>query len=302
MPLRSQNLERQHVTGGKKTLLGSRGGIWRHHPLFVTRCGPMSFGTPVRVLALAMAFGIGCVGCSGGTQFNVQYANGYAPSTGSVSVFGVFENGRLSPEAWHDLGALLSSSLGGRQCESLWTEAFRVNHTALANAVEDYARDDGISDKLLHEMSPMARGTSILSFTVHGSLASAKPAEGDKKGASPNRPAPVRPPSQTSMARGGLGNTGWSTPSLRNSPDDATSYDISAVLYSVPQRRSVVLLSMTHQGSELNEALEKFAAKMREALGNRTCIGWNSELAIDPAVVRALIEASVPNVEPRDEQ
>lgn len=262
----------------------------------------MSFGSALSVLALASTLGVGCVGCAGGTQLNVQYANGYAPSTGSISVFGVFENGRLSPDAWHDLGAFVASSLGGRQCESLWTEQFRVNHTALANAVEDYTRDDGISDKLLQRMASMAKGTSILSFTTHGSLAGTKPAEGDKKGASPNRPAPVRPPSQTSMARGGLGSTGWSTPNLRNNPEDTTTYEISAVLYSVPQRRSVVLVSMTHQGGELNEALGKFAAKVREALGNRTCVGWNLELAIDAAVVRGLIEASLPSVKPAEEQ
>ncbi|MGE5784354.1 MAG: hypothetical protein ACM3ZE_07175, partial [Myxococcales bacterium] len=108
--------------------------------------------------------------------------------------------------------------------------------------------------------------------------------------------------SQSSMARGGLGNTGWSTPNLRNNPEDTTKYEISAVLYSVPQRRSVVLVSMTHEGSDLDEALGKFAVKLREALGTRTCVGWNPEQAIDPAVVRGLIESSLPSVEPDQEQ
>src|ERR1039457_4951671 len=85
------------------------------------------------------------IGCGDGdTQIVVKYASDYARPTANISVFGVFENGRLSPESWKEIGPLLSSSFGQGTCDSAWSDGFVNANPALTSSIDDYTKDEGV--------------------------------------------------------------------------------------------------------------------------------------------------------------
>ena len=70
----------------------------------------------------------------------------------------------------------------------------------------------------------------------------------------------------------------------------ATSLEVSASLYSVPEKRSVGMLAMQYDGASLDEALQRMAAQLGMALPGATCGGWDWKAQIDDKRIRALIE------------
>ena len=78
-----------------------------------------------RDIACAMAVAVTSLDWGDGeTQISVKYASDYVQPTAGLSVFGVFENGRLSPESWNDIGPTLSSRINKASCETAWTNNF----------------------------------------------------------------------------------------------------------------------------------------------------------------------------------
>lgn len=250
----------------------------------------------IRAVA-ASALAIASAGCGGGTQLAVKYASNYSPPKGSFSVFGVFENGRLSPEAWLELGPTLSSGFSQSLCETAWHTGFLSAKPDLAAAIDDYTKDDGVTDKLLDHLAPMAKGASILSVSVLGHRPGPETDEPPKpSGSGSSRPTPVGGRAG-GLARGGMHGTGWPQPRLPDVPDSESkdsAYEMSALLYSVQEHRAIVLVSMTHSGPNLDAALRQFSEKLRAAIPNVTCSGWNFEANVDAAAVRALIHRETP--------
>jgi hypothetical protein len=82
-------------------------------------------------------------------------------------------------------------------------------------------------------------------------------------------------------------------------------FEISALLFSIKDRRPVVLISMSHRGAELTEALEKFSKKLREAVPAVSCTGWDLQAPIDVSRIQALAKRQVPEaaigIEPASE-
>lgn len=250
------------------------------------------------LVSLAVALGGLSIGCGGSTHFEVKYAPEYAPPVAAFSVFGVYENGRLNAEAWREISATLSRSFGSSSCETAWNYQFQTANPALSAAVDEYTRDNGVSDELLQKLAPMAKGGSILSFTVYRTQGMTEP----------DAPKSNRPPASSArtagMSRrmgaapmGGLRATGWARPTLADSDARNASeplFEISALLFSLKDRRSIVLVSMSHRGADLDDALGKFSARLREVIPHVPCAGWNLEASVDAGQIQALQTQQVP--------
>lgn len=248
--------------------------------------------------SFAVALSSLIIGCGGSTHFEIKYAPEYAPPTAPFSVFGVYENGRLNAEAWREISAVLSRNFGSSSCESAWNYQFQTANPTLSAAVDEYTKDNGVSDELLDKLAPMAKGGAILSFTVYRNQGMAEP----------DAPKSSRPPASSArtagMSRrmvgapmGGLRATGWARPTLADAESRNASepvYEISALLFSLKDRRSIVLVSMSHRGAELDEALDKFSARLREAIPQVSCAGWNLEAPINVANIQALHAQQAP--------
>lgn len=260
----------------------------------VRRTPPMLTDSPYRRFAMALFIAFTALACGGGTQLAVRYSPDYATSNGSFSVLGVFDNGRLSHEAWSDIGPTLSSPFSSALCETAWNDQLNAANPQLAMLVDEYTKDNGITDDLIRELSPMAKGTSILSITVLGHRRSSD-LDKRKSSDSASAPAPARFGASTGgIGRGGMRGTGWAPPRLRDDDDSHDAYEISALLFSIPKKHSVVLLSMTHDGAELDNALREFATKLRSVLSTMSCTGWNLETPMALEGLRRLAKPADP--------
>jgi hypothetical protein len=76
----------------------------------------------------------------------------------SFSILGVFEDGRMSADAWDRLGPKLSRAFGKNACEVAYTAGLLSSKPRLAAAIDAYARDNGVTDDLLEQISPLAKG------------------------------------------------------------------------------------------------------------------------------------------------
>lgn len=204
-------------------------------------------------------------------QFNVKYAPDYAKA-GSVSVFGIFKDGRMSPEAWDEVGARLMK----KKCDSAYGPDMVANRPTLSDSIDDYARANGITDDLLAELAPLAKGDTILVVTIAGHPAKLLQTEGGAPRAAP-------------IVRGG-GRRMRPTSVGATTVSDGNVFEMSASLYSVLQRRSVALLSMTYYGRDVEVALGRFADRLAEAIPGTPCLGWSWEATIDETKIRKMAE------------
>jgi len=221
---------------------------------------------------------LACIGCGDGdTQIVVKYASDYAQPTPNISVFGVFENGRLSPESWKEIGPQLSPSFGQGTCEIAWSDGFLNANPPLTASIDDYTKDEGVTDELLERLARMAKGNSIVTFTVLGHRLTKGRGKGGKSPASANvAPLPMGGGGR-SMGVGGRGMRGGrglgqspATADQDNAPG-RSDYEITASLFSIRLHHSVAFVSMSYSGSDLDAALAEFAAKLRSAMPNVIC-------------------------------
>jgi hypothetical protein len=86
----------------------------------------------------------------------------------------------------------------------------------------------------------------------------------------------------------------------RSSPQPSTSadkegesarktYEISVSLFSNRLRHSIVAVAMSYSGPDTDSALQEFANKLRLSLPSFDCAGWKTNVHIDVAYVRALL-------------
>jgi hypothetical protein len=258
-------------------------------------------------IGCAIAIAACCVGCGDGdTQITVKYASDYVQSTSGVSVFGVFENGRLSPEAWKDIGPTLSSALSQGTCDTAWTDNFISTSPTLASYIDEYTKDDGVTDQLLEQLAPMAKGGSILAFSVIGRRVIPGSTAGGKSSGTRNRSPMQAGGGFRGMGGGGRGmrGNGGRLPSNSTNDEDKaagrTAYEISASLYSIRLRHSVLLVAMSYTGPDIDSALKAFTAKMRSSVPNVTCAGWNLDAHVDGNKIHEL--ANQPVRQPEGEE
>lgn len=223
-------------------------------------------------LVVAIATGVACAGDE--AQFNVKYAPEYTKA-GTVSVFGIFKDGRMSPETWDLIGPSL---LTKQKCETAYGVDLVAASPALSVAIDDYARANGVTDELLELLAPVAKGDTIMVITVAG-----RPPQMITPDGGAPRPAPV-------MRGGGRGRGRIPYGSSGRTMSDGNLFEVSASLFSVRLRRSVALVSMAYSGRDVEVALAKFAVRLSEAIPGIACVGWNWDVHVDEAKIRKLSE------------
>jgi hypothetical protein len=220
---------------------------------------------------------VSIVGCTGGANFTTRLASNFAPAHHTVSVFGVYQDGRMALGSWDVFAPYLKPALGPAQCPVLY-DTLAVSDQELANALDELARDEGPTDHLLAPVAPAAAGDLILVLTFAGKLP-----EHQDEDPGPPVGAPVQNGMEQKRRRRG-----------HNSQDpratDPNQLDISASLYSVAQARPVALVSMQYRGRSVADAMGRFAQELARATPDLKCSGWKPGVKIDAAKLRPPLE------------
>jgi hypothetical protein len=243
-------------------------------------------------ITFALGLGLGLAllpACSSDVQFNARYASDFAPGAHTVSVLGVFKDGRMSSDAWDDIGPRLSAPFGAT-CETAYGTLI-ASDQVLSGVIDDFVRANGPSDDLLEQLTPAATGDLILVVTVAGHVA-AKPGglpdTGQVMGGSPSVSGTGYRSNRGSAGapyRGGM-----TSPGRRRIFEDGDAFEMSASLYSVRAHRAVGMVSMKYAGRSVDEAIAHLAAKMGEGLPGSRCAGWDWKARVDGAHIRELID------------
>src|SRR5579863_233049 len=94
---------------------------------------------------LALAF----VSCDeGDAHFSVKFASNFSPAKHTVSVLGVYKDGRMSADGWEALAPRVGPAICAGDCEVGYNTLASTNG-ALADAIDAYAQADGPTDDLL---------------------------------------------------------------------------------------------------------------------------------------------------------
>jgi hypothetical protein len=217
--------------------------------------------------------------CVDDAHFHVKRAPDLRPMT--VSVLGVFKEGRLSPETWEDLGQKISPVFEKSLCPIGYDTRLATDKPELAEAIDDYTRANGVTDELLDQLAPAASGDAILVVTMAG-----RPLK--QKNDAPMQPVSAPTNGQTGMMRG-RGGGGLPPPtSMSRAAIDTNAFEMSATLFSLKDHRVVADVSMGYGGESADEAVAKFVAKLRSQLTGFPCVGWNMKVAIDEKKIRDL--------------
>jgi hypothetical protein len=224
-------------------------------------------------------------------QFDVKFAPEF--QKGTISVLGVFKDGRLSPETWDELGPKISPVFGKGLCPIGYDAKLATTQPDLADTIDDYSRANGVTDDLLDQLAPAASGDSVLVVTVAGHPPKAPKDQGIS--GPPASATPMAPrggmggmPGAGGMGgRRGQGGMGTPTP-MRPLAVDRNAYQISASLFSLRDHHTTALVSMGYSGQSADEALQKFVAKLQTSLAGQPCVGWNMSAPIDEKKIKAL--------------
>jgi hypothetical protein len=235
-----------------------------------------------RRLAVVLVSLVSCA--NNDAQFDVEYAHGFQPRPAAISVFGVFEEGKMSPESWELLAPKLASILGDASCPAVIDAALVKRDAALYAAVDDYARDNGVTEDLLAEFADASTGDVIMTITVAGKYP--EPATSARTPAGTTPPPPGPPPGR----RGGRGRRRASAPPAEHASIERSALEMSATLFSVSQKRSIASVEMKYTGTNTEEAMNQFVAKLRETIPGSRCVAWKNDVRLDGDRIRGMAE------------
>ena len=237
-------------------------------------------------LATSLAGGFLAVGsCADpNAQFATRVAADFAPAKHVVSVFGVFKDGRMSPDTWDEVGHSLSTAFSSDSCPTEYGDELLTTNASLSSAIDDYVRANGIGDELLDAIAPAATGDVVVVFSIAGSVSNAH-------AQSQIDPDALRPTGPSTMLGGSRARSGaaasMNPTARRSSGDEATGLDLSASVFSVPLHRSVAMLQMRYFGKSMGEATRQFAAKLGSTLPGARCGAWDQAIRVGDKI-RAL--------------
>jgi hypothetical protein len=213
--------------------------------------------------------------------FTAKFAPGFSEAKPNVSVFAVFKNGRLSADAWDQVGPNLSPAFSASSCETAYNDQLLSTAPALAEALDDYTRANGVTDALINELAPMAKGDTIAVFTIAGE----PPQAAGDAGAAPSK-STSPPPAMRGGGRRGRG-AGIPMSTDEHAGRHRDLFEVSVTYFSIRLHRSVGYVSMEYSGSSAEEALKKFADKLRIEMPGASCAGWSRDVHIDVERIRS---------------
>lgn len=227
-------------------------------------------------------------GCSGDAQFTTRVAPELGQGRHTVSVLGVFKDGRMNDEAWGAIAPRLSAAFGAA-CPALYGAQLAKQKPALSEAIDDYARANGVGEELLDQLGPAAGGDLILVVDVAGTVTKSKGGGGpDTSSVSGGRPATAQSGAGP-MAGMGAGHRSMPPPGVEGGRE-GDGLELSASLFSVRLHRSVALVALRYTGDSADEAVSQLATKLAATIPGSTCGGWNWSAPVDDHRIRELAE------------
>jgi hypothetical protein len=209
------------------------------------------------------------------TQFIIKRAQEFPRGPTSVSMLGVFYEGRMSPEAWEQLGPALSAPFGQRRCEAAYDVKLEREDPQLFAELDSYTQSNGVTDDLLQELAPRASGELILSISVHGraGVTTRGGSIDPRLAKTQHQPLPTSRSSRQRDIQGvqGVSPSQMSTPLA---PLEDTDLEIAAVLFSAQKRRSVGRVSVIYTGKNPEDVIKRFAERLGAELPGAACRGW----------------------------
>ncbi len=251
---------------------GFRGWYWK--PAMFPSCPAIRALRPSRTVVLVFA----AVACRGpDTRFVERFSPDFDHPRHTISVFGVFKNGQMSSEAWNALRPHIEPLVGAGECEAAFGPALASADGRLLRAIDDYTRANGPTDDLLARIAPAAEGDLVLVLVEAGH----PPA--------PEKKVTVQDTSTQRRSRQTVNHGGLSDFKPRSGgAADQDVLDLSASLFSVAKGTSVAVVDMQYEGPSLDEAVERFAARLARALPEAKCRGWRWNVNVDPQRIRDL--------------
>lgn len=199
-------------------------------------------------------------GCAASdAEFRVTRSPRFTPS--GVSVFGVFKSGRLRAEYWDEIGDAISPVLNAHSCESVFGERLESADPALFEKLDEDSKEGGITPELLERIAPRAMGGLILAMRVTGRLREEEHAQ--RALALANRP-PAGARSRPTPVAG------------KHAPDpvEDETFTLTLSLFSLEAHDFVAEVSLRYTGQSVEQALSRFAERVRAELPDLTCMGW----------------------------
>ncbi|MEO7035105.1 MAG: hypothetical protein ABI548_14405 [Polyangiaceae bacterium] len=220
--------------------------------------------------ALHFAIALLFTGCSnGGAGFTTQTAAGFVPASHTISVLGVYKDGRMVIGNWEKLAPHLVQALGPAHCD-VGFDSLVTSNQELANAIDEYARGEGPSSALLTKLAPAARGDMLMVITFAG-----RPPDQTERGPTEAAPVPTGMGSQRKRHRSPNGGVA-----------DPDRLDISASLFSVKANHTVALVSMSYGGENVEGAMTRFGAELARSIPHSKCVGWDWNANVTPTTLR----------------
>jgi hypothetical protein len=223
---------------------------------------------------------LGMFGACAGEGWTVNYAPGYARNAKRISVFGIKRDGLLTRSGWDAIGPNLSAPFNGHACDVGYGETTLETAPSLAAEVDRYVRANGVSDELLTQIAPAAKGDTIMVMTISGHPRSANDSGSSLDAAH----APAGRGNRGVRNRGGAGMP----VNKRSEIGESDPFTVSALFYSVEEHHTVALVELNYTGTEMNEALNSFRAKLDSEFPGATCSGWDFSVKIDEQAIHAL--------------
>ncbi|HEX8791356.1 MAG TPA: hypothetical protein VF765_10440 [Polyangiaceae bacterium] len=236
-----------------------------------------------RFLVLAPAL---LCACSSDAQLSSRFASDFTHAPHTLAVLGVYKDGRMSSEAWEQVGPGLSRPFGAT-CDTGYAQ-LEAKNQALSGVVDDYARANGVGDDLLEQLAPAAQGDLILVVTVAGHVGSKGPNLPDTSTLATGTPGVGSSKYRTGSAIGSPTGATRGSGAMRKPIDTSAALEMTASLYSVPEKKSVGVVTLEYDGKSVDDAIARLAQRLGQELPGSRCGGWNWDAKIDDQRIREL--------------
>lgn len=246
----------------------------------------MPLPLPSRFLLLLLPPALLCA-CSGDAQLSSRFASDFTRAPHTVAVFGVYKDGRMSSDAWEQVGPGLSRPFGAT-CEQAYAQ-LEARNQPLSGVIDDYARANGIGDDLLEQLAPAAQGDLILFITVAGRVGSKGNNLPDTSTLSTGTPGIGSSKYRTGSGIGSpVGGPSRGSGGLRRPLDTSSAFEMTASLYSVIEKKSVGIVTLEYDGKSVDDAVARLAERIGQELPGSKCGGWNWDAKVDDQRIREL--------------
>jgi len=225
--------------------------------------------------------------CSGDAQLTSRFASGFTHAPHTLAVLGVYKDGRMSSDAWEQVGPGLSRPFGAT-CDQGFAQLESKNQP-LSGVIDDYTRANGVGDDLLEQLAPAAQGDLILVVTVAGRVGSKGSNLPDTNTLSSGTPGIGSSKYRTGSGIGSpVGGPTRGSGGMRRPLDTTSAFEMSASLYSVADKKAVGIVTLEYDGKSVDDAVARLAERLGTELPGSRCGGWNWDVKVDDQRIRDL--------------